>query len=132
MPAQAAATRAASRRALAADDLRGALLARVWSATAAAWELPDAELDAEAAVLEAAGECEVPGEAELAGLAHDPLAGPPDGALGWLADLPGPLLDEYIAATTRSAGPEPIAAGWWSRTTGDGGGFAAGGMADDL
>src|SRR5215469_10588998 len=135
MPAQAVATRAASRRALAADDLRRALLARVRSATAAAWERQDAEPDAEAAALEAAaleaaGECVVPSEAELSGLAPDPLAGPPEGALGWLADLPGPLLDEYVRATAEPIGPEPIKAGWWSRAAGDGGGFAAGGMAD--
>ncbi len=132
MPTQAAAAREVSRPALAGDDLREALLARVRSASAGEWARQDAELDAEVAALEAAGAHEVPSEAELAGLAPDPLAGPPDGTLGWLADLPGPLLDEYIAATTRPAGPEPIAAGWWSRTAGDGGGFAAGGMADDL
>jgi len=132
VPTQAAAAGAVSQPALAADDLREALLARVRPASAEACERQDAELDAEAAALEAAGECEVPSEAELAGLAPDPLAGPPDGALGWLADLPGPLLDEYTEATARPAGPEPIAAGWWSRTAGDGGGFAAGGMADDL
>ncbi len=89
-------------------------------------------MDAEAAALEAAGECVVPSEAELSGLAPDPLAGPPEGALGWLADLPGPLLDEYVRATTDPTGPEPIKAGWWSRAAGDGGGFAAGGMADHL
>jgi Domain of unknown function (DUF222) len=132
MPAQAAATRAASRRALAADELRETLLARVRWATAATWECPDAELDAEAAVLEAAGEYVVPSEAELSGLAPDPLAGPPEGALAWLADLPGPLLDEYVRATSEPTGPEPIKAGWWSRAAGDGGGFAAGGMADHL
>jgi hypothetical protein len=122
MPAQAAAARAASRRALAADELRGALLARVRSATAATWECRDAELAAEAAALEAAGECVVPSEAELNGLAPDPLAGPPEGAFGWLADLPGPLLDEYVRATTEPTGPEPVKAGWWSRAAGDGGG----------
>ena len=132
MPTQAATARAVSRPALAGDDLREALLARVRSASAWDWARQDAELDAEVAALEAAGAYEVPSEAELAGLAPDPLAGPPDGTLGWLADLPGPLLDEYIDATTRPAGPEPIAAGWWSRAAGDGGGFAAGGMADDL
>jgi hypothetical protein len=108
------------------------LLARVRSATAATWDCQDAELDTGAAALEAAGECVVPSEAELNGLAPDPLAGPPEGALGWLADLPGPLLDEYVRATTEPAGPEPIKAGWWSRAAGDGGGFAAGGMADHL
>jgi hypothetical protein len=68
MPAQAAATRAASRRAQAADDLREALLARVRSATAVAWERQDAELDAEAVALEGAGECVVPSEAIMARL----------------------------------------------------------------
>jgi hypothetical protein len=86
----------------------------------------------EIAALEAAGECAVPTEDELAGLAPDPLAGPPDGEHGWLADLPGPLLDEYLAATAEPIRPEPLPAGLWSRAAGDGGGFAAGGVADDL
>src|SRR5215469_1101508 len=115
-----------------ADGLREALLARVRTATASEWASQDAELAAEIAALEAAGECAVPSEEELDGLAPDPLADPPDGEYAWLADLPGPLLDEYLTATAEPAGPEPIAAGLWNRAAGDGAGFAAGGMADDL
>jgi len=112
--------------------VREALLARVRTAAASEWASQDAELADEIAVLEAAGECAVPSEAELAGLAPDPLAGPPDGEHAWLADLPGPLLDEYLAATAEPVRPEPLPAGRWSRAEGDGGGFAAGGVADDL
>src|SRR5260370_32403691 len=72
-----------------AAGLREGLLARVRSASAS----QDAELAAESAALEAAGECAVPSEAELAALAPDPLAGPPDGEHEWLAGLPSPLLD---------------------------------------
>src|SRR5215471_16025419 len=115
-----------------ADGLREALLARVRTATAAEWASQDAELTAEIAALDAAGECAVPSEDELDGLAPDPLSDPPDGECGWLADLPGPLLDEYVAATAEPPRPEPIAAGLWSRAAGDGAGFAAGGMADHL
>jgi hypothetical protein len=103
------------------------LLARVRSAP----DL-DAEFDAEIAALEAAGGGEVPTVAELAGLVPDPLAGPPDGEWAWLADLPGPLLDEYLAATAERAAPEALAAGFWDRSAGDGCGFAAGGVADEL
>jgi len=46
----------------------------------------EAEWEAELAVLEAAGACEVPSEAELADLVPDPLAGPPEGEWAWLAD----------------------------------------------
>ena len=112
------------------DELREALLARVRQASAG--ESQDAEWEAELAALEAAGDCHVPTDEELAGLAPDPLAGPPDGEDAWLAELPGPLLDEYIAATAGPAGPEPLAAGLWSRATGDGGRFAAGGTGDQL
>jgi hypothetical protein len=104
----------------------------VGTAAASEWASQDAELADEIAALEAAGECAVPSEAELAGLAPDPLAGPPDGEYGWLADLPGPLLDEYLAASAEPVRPEPLPAGLWSRAAGDGGGFAAGGVADDL
>jgi hypothetical protein len=103
------------------------LLARVRSAA----DL-DADFDAESAALEAAGWCEVPTPAELAGLAPDPLAGPPDGEWAWLAELPGPLRDEYLAATAEPAVPEVLAAGFWGRSAGDGCGFAAGGVADEL
>jgi hypothetical protein len=109
--------------------LREALLARVRPAALAD---QDAEFDAEIAALEAADGCVPPTEAELAGLAPDPLAGPPDGEYAWLADLPGPLLDEYLQATAEPPRPEPIAAGWWDRSAGNGGGFGAGGVADDI
>jgi Domain of unknown function (DUF222) len=137
MPAKAATARASLQPSPAsppspADGLREALLARVRTATASALASQDAEWDAEIAAVEAAGDDEVPTEEELAGLAPDPLAGPPDGEYAWLADLPGPLLNEYLAATAEPARPEPIAAGLWNRTAGDGAGFAAGGMADDL
>ena len=115
-----------------ADGLREALQARVQFAEASAWASQDAQFEAEIAALEAAGGCPVPSEEELAGLAPDPLAGPPDGEYAWLADLPGPLLDEYLAATAEPAGPEPIAAGWWDRSQGGGCGFASGGVANDI
>jgi hypothetical protein len=70
--------------------------------------------------------------AERAALPPDLLAGPPDGKDAWLAQLPGPLLDEYIAATAEPPRPEPLPAGLWSRETGDGAGFAAGGVGDRL
>jgi hypothetical protein len=103
--------------------VREALLAR---ARPAALADQDAGLDAEFAALEAAGECVVPTEA---GLAPDPLAGPPDGEYGWLAELPGPLLDEYLAAAGQRAVPEVLAAGFWDRSAG-GGRVGAGGVGD--
>ena len=109
--------------------LRDRLLARVHAATAAAWAGQEAELAAEEAAL---GWGEPPSLAELAGLDDDPGAGPPDGADGWLGDLPGPLLDEYLDAVSEPERPEPIQAGFWDRGTGDGAGFASGGVADDL
>ena len=112
------------------DELRETLLARVRQVSVE--ECQDADWEAELAALEAAGECHVPTDEELAGLAPDPLAGPPDGEYAWLAELPGPLLDEYIAATAGPGGPEPLAAGLWSRDSGEGGGFAAGGVGDRL
>jgi hypothetical protein len=102
------------------------LLARV---RPGGWAGADAELDAGFAALAAA---DVPSEEELAGLVPDLDAGPPDGEFAWLADLPGPLLDEYLAATTEPAVPEALAAGFWDRSTGDGCGFAAGGVTDAL
>jgi hypothetical protein len=44
----------------ASGDLRGVLLARVRWAAARAWDGQDAELEAEIAALEAAGDCLVP------------------------------------------------------------------------
>jgi hypothetical protein len=129
VPGPAAGGGAAPRPAPAGDGLREALLARV---RLGAWDGQDAGWEAEIAAQEAAGLCEVPAVDELDVLEPDPLAGPPDGELAWLADLPGPLLDEYLAATAEPDRPEPIAAGWWDRTTGDGAGFAAGGVADGL
>ncbi len=130
MPAPAASAGAARRPAPDKARLREALLARM---RPTAEELLDAEWDAEIAALEAAGAEAVPPPAEeLPVLDPGPLAAPPDGADAWLADLPGPLLDEYLAATEAPEGPEPIAAGFWNRSTGDGAGFASGGVVDDL
>jgi uncharacterized protein DUF222 len=130
MPAPAASAGAARRPAPDKARLREALLARM---RPTAEELLDAEWAAEVAALEAAGAEAVPPPAgELPGIDPGPLAAPPDGADAWLADLPGPLLDEYLAATEPPAGPEPIAAGFWNRSTGDGAGFASGGVVDDL
>jgi hypothetical protein len=131
MPARAAAAKAVLRPAPAdphrpADDgLREALLARV---RPAAWAAQDAEI----AALEATGECAVPSVAELTGLTPDRDAGPPEGGCEWLADLPGPLRDEYVQAMTVPPWPEPIGAGWWDRSAGDGCGFAAGGVGEEL
>jgi Domain of unknown function (DUF222) len=112
--------------------LREALLARLRPTAAESWVGQEAEWEAELAALEAAGACEAPTEAELAGLDPDPLAGPPEGAWAWLADLPGPLLEEYLEATAGPVRPEPLPAGLWSRKGGDGPGFAAGGAGDRL
>jgi hypothetical protein len=108
------------------------LLARVWSVAAEPWAGQEAEWEAELAALEATGAYEVPTEAELAGVAPDPLAGPPEGEWAWLADLPGPLLEEYLEATAEPVRPEPLPAGLWSRAAGDGSGFAGGGAGDRL
>ena len=97
MPGPSAVAGAAHRPAPAGDRWREALLARVPPATAAVWAAQDAELEAEMAALDA-GEIVVPAAEELAGQAPDLYAGPPEGALGWLADLPGPLLEEYLDA----------------------------------
>jgi hypothetical protein len=128
MPVPSAVAGAAHRLAPAGDRVREALLARVRPATAAVWAAQDAELAAEMAALDAV-DLVVPGEEELAGLAPDPYAGPPEGPWGWLADLPGPLVEEYLDAATE---PEPLAAGLRDRAAGEGGGFAAGGAADAL
>ena len=98
MPAPSVIARAAHRPAPAVDRLRDALLARVQLANASLWASQDAELEAEMATLDAVDSV-VPTVEELAGLAPDPYAGPPGGAWGWLADLPGPLLEEYLDAT---------------------------------
>src|SRR5215467_1841177 len=124
MPAPSAIARAVHRPAPAADRLQAALLARVQSANASVWPSQDAELEAEMAALDAVDSV-VPTVEELAGQAPDPYAGPPEGAWGWLADLPGPLLEEYLDATAEPPGPEPLADGLWDRATGEGRGFAA-------
>ena len=85
------------------DPVRDALLSRV-PLVAAAWAAQDAEFEAESAALAAAGAVIVPDEVELAGLVPDPASDPPDGVHGWLADMPGPLINEYLAATTETAG----------------------------
>jgi hypothetical protein len=109
VPVLSAAAGAAHRPAVADAELREALLARVRSASARAYQ--DAELDAEIAALEAVGVCAVPSVAELEGLAPDPYAGPPQGEWAWLNDLPEPLLEEYLQATAEPPGPEVLAAG---------------------
>ena len=110
------------------------LLGRVRSATVRGWASQEAELAAEQATLAALpGGLEPPApEEELYELTADRCAGPPDGPDAWLADLPGPLLKEYLEAIAEPEGPEPIKAGFWDRTKGDGAGFASGGVADDL
>jgi len=116
--------------------LREKLLARVRLATVGAWECQEAELAAEQAALAAApGGVGLPGFEEVDELGVDPYAGPPEGADSWLADLPGPLLDEYIAATGEPGWPDgldPIKAGFWDRRIGGGAGFASGSVADHL
>ena len=96
------------------DPVREALLRRV-EPVAAAWAAQDAELDAEIAALAAAGALTVPAEEERPGPALDPDNAPPDALHAWLADLPGPLLDEYLAVTAevrarRGCGLGPAAA----------------------
>ncbi len=113
-------------------DLREELLARVWGPTLRAASRQDAELAADLAVLEAAGALEPPVPEELCGPFTDPACGPPSGADEWLADLPSELLAEYIAATEGQPLPEPFVAGRLPRQPGDGCGFAAGGVGDEL
>jgi len=126
VPVPSVVARAVHQPAPADDLLREALLARVQPATATVW----ADQDAEMAALDV--DRVVPTVEELAGQAPDPYAGPPEGAWGWLADLPGPLLEEYLDATAEPRGPEPPPAGLWDRATGEGCGFAGGGLADEL
>ncbi len=111
------------------DPVRDALLSPV-QLVAAARAAQDAEFEAESAALAAAGVVIVPDEEELAGLAPDPASDPPDGVHGWLAELRGPLIDEYLAATTETAGPEMPRIGLRGRAAGESAGFAAGGPAD--
>ena len=106
------------------------LLRRV-EPVAAEWAAQDAELDAEIAALAAAGALTVPAEEERLGPALDPDGAPADGLHAWLADLPGPLLDEYLAVTAESA-PQGLRAGLGGCATHPGAGFAADGVADLL
>src|SRR5215475_7595948 len=121
-----------------AADLRQELLARVWGPTIRAASRQDAELAAAMDALEAAGELTPPDDWGFGELVPDPRCGPPDGADAWLADLPAELLFEYIAATEAPPYREAIVAGRLLRPPGDGPqpgdgcGFAAGGVADEL
>ena len=112
-------------------DLREELLARVWGPTIWAASRQDAVL-AELETLEAAGDPTPPDDWDLGGLVPDPWCGPPDGPDAWLADLPAELLTEYINATADPPCQEAIVAGRLPRQAGDGCGFAAGGVADEL
>jgi hypothetical protein len=114
-----------------AADLREELLARVWVPTIRAASRQDAHL-AEIDALEAAGDLTPPDEWRPYEPVHDPANGPPDGLNAWLADLPAELLSEYIAATEDPPCQEAIVAGRLPRQPGDGCGFAAGGVADEL
>jgi len=69
----------------------------------------DAELDAEIAALERAGVFTAPAAEQRPGSAVDPDSAPPDGLQAWLADLPGPLLEEYLAAEVEAAPEAPRA-----------------------
>ena len=121
-----------------AADLREELLARVWGPTVRAASRRDAELAAEMDALAAARRLMPPDDWELDELVPDPRCGPPDGADAWLADLPAELLFEYLAATEDPPCREAIVAGRLPRQPGDGWppgdgcGFAAGGVADEL
>src|SRR5215467_7509696 len=121
-----------------AADLREELLTRVWGPTIRAASRRDAELAAETDALETARALMPPDDWELHELVPDPRCGAPDGPDAWLADLPAELLFEYLAATEDPPGREAIVAerlprqpgnGW---QPGDGCGFAAGGVADEL
>src|SRR5579863_10038962 len=111
------------------DPVRDAPLSRL-HVIHAVWAAQEAEFEAESAALAASGAVIVPDEEELAGLVPDPASDPPDGVHGWLADLPGPLVDEYLAATTETAGPDLRRAGLRGRAAGESVGFAADGPAD--
>jgi hypothetical protein len=104
-----------------AGDLRTALLTRV--RPPAPW--PDGD-GADG------GDLAPPAFEDWYGFAPDLEAGPPDGPDAWLADLPEPLLAEYLATTCQPAPPEALPAGRLPRESGDGCGFAAGGVADNL
>jgi Domain of unknown function (DUF222) len=119
-------------------DLREELLARVWGPTVRAASRRDAELAAEMDALAAARRLTPSDDWELDELVPDPRCGPPDGADAWLANLPAELLFEYLAAAEDPPCREAIVAGRLPRQPGDGWppgdgcGFAAGGVADEL
>ena len=73
-----------------------------------------------------------PSDEELCGLVPDPDCGAPDGDDAWLADLPADQLHEIFDAIEARKPPEVLRPGLWPRDTGDGAGFAAGGVADRL
>ena len=133
-----------------AADLREELLARVWGPTIRAASRQDAHLRGEIDALEAAGDLTPPDEWEPCeyppkkkkkkkkkkkGGGKHPLPGVRPAGRGldaWLADLPAELLSEYIAATEDQPCQEAIVAGRLPRQPGDGCGFAAGGVADEV
>ncbi len=69
-------------------------------------------------------------------LADDPAPEDPERIAAWLDELertaPWPYADPDWDDRAPASPPEVIKAGFWDRTTGDGGGFAAGGAADYL
>jgi hypothetical protein len=80
-------------------------------------------------------EPEEPTDAELLGLGPDPLAGPPDGADAWLADLSAPDLEALAEAWAAAnlAGAGPIGAGFTRDLPSETAeGFACGGPLDIL
>jgi hypothetical protein len=113
------------------DPFRDALLRRV-EPVAQAWAVQDAELDAEIAALEAAGVLTAPAEEERPGSSIDPDSAPPDGLNAWLADLPGPLLDEYLAAAAEVPAPGVPQASLRDCARSQGAAFAAGGVGEML
>jgi Domain of unknown function (DUF222) len=124
-----------SSRAAAADlpaGLRAGLEARVRVARGRVASSQDGELASDLAAVQHGGGLVEPTDVDLDEFACDLDCGPPEGPEGWLAELPWPLLAEYFEAVREPAGPEPIAAGRLPRELGQGCGFAAGGVADDL
>ena len=113
------------------DPFRDALLRRI-EPLAVAWAAQDAELDAETAALTAAGALTAPAEEEWPGPALGPDSALPAGLDAWPAGLPGPLLDEYIAATAEVPAPDVSRARLRDRAGGQGAAFAAGGVGEML
>lgn len=112
-----------------AEALRQRLLARVLPGSGEAPAPREMELAAQVSALDAEAGLECASGCDL-GPGRD--LGGPGGADWWLALLPGPLVDEYAQATVPLTGPEVCKAGFWDRASGDGAGFAAGGVADRL